>query len=280
MSDELRSLLNGRCSPELVDALSDLDDVMASAGFDMHQDEIDYLIGNESFEDPGSIVSSVDRILRIGADKALGSGFGVGISETISIPMLQSAVSALADFDVGDHYEELSAILEMDMAADETLADVLGVLSPYSAEDWLPQLISVEDSLIQTMTNAVAQYEATPVELNQVDPQVVERVNWFHTQEEEAFSKQALDEGVPMGLSMEQLYQHYNERLASIPVQQAMKDLVSLGMMSNLSMESLGDEAAFFLEDLYPTLEDNQQANRLLRKELERVNALKGVGNA
>lgn len=280
MSDELRSLLNGRCSPELTDAFSDLDDALADAGFDMHQDEIDYLIGIESYEEGDSVTASVDRILRIGADKALGSNFTVGVADSISIPMLTELVSALASFDVGDHHEELSAILEADMAADETLADVLGVLTSFSAEDWLPHLVSVGDNLIQSMTLTVAQYEGTTVEMVEADPQVVERINWFHTQEEKAFSKQALEEGVPIGLSMEQLYGHYNQHLVDAKPEQAVKDLVSLGMMSSVSLEALSDEAAFFLEDLYPSLEDNQKATQLLRKEVARVKGLKGVGDA
>lgn len=270
MFDLLKDFLNARTSPEAIDTMLALDDALTRAGFDTHHDEIDYLITRESFEDPESVVPSIDIILRVAADTVL-AGWQVEVEGNIPLPMLADLVDALTGFDIADDAEAISAILEDSISGPDALAEILELRTQYIAEQWMPHLLYVNDSLIVEMTRILIQFQETQSIDTSALPEVMDRVNRYTTQLDNASTLVAMEHGLPLGLSMENLYKRFHEDIAAKPIDQAVKELTALTLISGVSNEALFDEAQFFLEDLYPSLEDNQKANRLLKQEFKRI---------
>lgn len=277
MSAELRDFLNGRGHPELIDIMVALDEALVSIGFSAHQDEYDFLITIESSEPQDSILSDIDKILRVGVDTAMQS-FGLGIADTTPLKMLLELVPAVGNFFVGDDADALSSIVESEIPSDEAFCEFLELRTQWSAVEWMPYILSVPDSLITTIGTEVDKFQETTENQGLIDLAIKDRVDWFHEQEENVASKIAVADGVPYGASMESLYGTYSDQLASMPMADAVTGLVSLTLMSDVSLEAVHDEAMHFLEDLYPDLESSQKAHKLLREKTQRLTSYQPKG--
>jgi len=277
MSVELRDFLDGRGHPELIDIMVALDEVLVTIGFTAHQDEYDFLITIESSEPQDAILEDVTKILRVGVDTAM-QAFGLGISDLTPLKMLLELVPAVGNFYVGDDADALSSIVESEMPSDEAFCEFLELRTQWSAEEWMPYILTVPDTLIETIGREVDKYQETSENQGLVDLAIKNRVDWFHEQEENVASKIAVSDGVPYGTSMESLYNVYGDQLAGMSMGDAITGLVSLTLMSDVSLESVHDEAAHFLEDLYPDLESSQKAHRLLREKTQRLTSYQPKG--
>ena len=270
MAGVLNKLLYGRCSPECADMLAELSGTLLKVGFTMHDEELDYLYNMVDSVEGASVVPSVEWILRSGGDTLLKQ-YGILVDGEIPVPLLTALVRSVGTFSVGDNAEVLSAIVESEQDPVDVLADVLQQLCQFTPEDFLPWLLEVKPALIEEIRSQVESFQElndTPVS---IDEAIANRVNWFHTQEENILSAKARDEGVPLGLDMEQLFAKFDAELADMSMEQAVPNLLSLTLMSNVSLEAIEDETMFFLNDLYPDLETSTKASRLLKQEMSKV---------
>jgi len=279
MFDEMKEFIQARTSPELMDALVDLDRALTQIRFTMHQDEIDLLIQTESNEDAVAMVPSIVEIFRTGVEVVLRK-FQIEVDGETPLPRLTALLNVLHKFEGDDDHAAISAIIGAEKSADETLCDILELKTEWSSEDWMPYFISVSGALIETIEGVIGRYEEIIDVPEIVDAELQDRVNWYHTQEEEVFSKLALDEGVPLGTDMESLVTAFGERIAEGSIEETVGGLVSLCMISNCSLEAMQDEVGFFLEQLYPDLESMQQANKYLVRHMAKINTYPGAHHA
>jgi hypothetical protein len=274
MYEELSRLIEGRATDELSDMLMSLDATLVKAGFNMHREELDLVISAESAIDGNAILQSVVEVLRIAGDRVL-STFEITVTEDIPLNQLTSLIAAVAFYDSGDNDDAIDAIIKLNEPSDDTLREILVLVTEFSAEDYLPYITTVSDNLITKLEKTIAENAASTVMQSEIVDAVTQlRNNEARKVSTTEFSNTIQESGIPSGVSMENLYDHYTEHLLSVSVEQAVQDIVHLAMISSLSSEAIADETSFFIEDLYPSLEQNQQANILLRKELASLESL------
>ena len=274
MYEELGRLIEGRASDELSDALMALDATLVKAGFNMHREELNLLLSMESTIEGGAILQSVVEILKIAGDKVLDA-MEVEVTEDIPLPMLTSLIATLAFYEPSDNDDAIDAVIKLGESSDETLREILGMVTEFDSEAYLPYIAAVSDNLIKKIESIIAEADQFKVESSlPANPEVAKRIELARQKIESDFTKEVEEAGVPSGVSMETLYNHYTEHLLNTSLETAVKDLVYLAMISNLSTEAIVDETAFFIEDLYPSLEQNQKAIVLLRKELASLESI------
>jgi hypothetical protein len=278
MYEELGRLLEGRASDELTTAIMSLDATLVKAGFKMHREELDLLVGIESTVDGNAILQSVVEILRIAAERLLAP-MEIGVTEDIPLDMLTGLVTTVAFYEPSDNDDEIDAVIKLSLSSDETLCMVLNIVTEFSFEDYFPYITAVSDNLIKKIESLIfeaGEYKISPV--TDLDSETTARIALVRKNMITEFSSKLSDEGIPDGIGMENLYNTYSSHLLTQSMEGAVKGLVYMAMISNLSTESVGDEAAFFIEDLYPSIEDNQKATRILRNELASFESLINKG--
>lgn len=267
MYDELGRLLDGRASPELTEAMVRLDAVLAKVGFTMHREELDYLFANESNVAATEILLNIDVILRTAAAVVLDQ-FTVETADEIPLRMLSSLIEALGDFAPNDNFDTIDAIIKVQMAGDETLCDILELLTEFSSSEYLPYIAVVGDKLIPLIEEKIEEFASSQVVESINTAQTVERIGRYRSQHPSVLAPQLDQAGIPMGASMEHLYPQFTEQLLGLSIESAVHELVYLTLHSDVSTEALADEAAHFIEDLYQDIESNQKATLALHKEL------------
>ena len=267
MSHELLEFVTPLCSPELTDVLSDLDDLLLAYHFNGHDDELQQLYNSAEGRDRETLLDDICVILRTGAYKVL-RGMGVELGDDTPFHMIYTVSEALLSFEGADDYEHLLSILDYDLSPDEVLCEILEARTSLTVEDFMVVLKKVEPSLIDRMKSVLRTYEQS-VEQARDTKEILEKLNLYHSEHTDSLSVEALSNGIKPGVSMEDLYQVFEEELVERPVQKAVKDLVALSILSGVGMEALNDEIQYFMEDLYPSLEDRMVAKKYLRQELD-----------
>lgn len=267
MSHELLEFISPLCSPELADVLSDLDDVLLKFQFNGHDDELQQLYNIAESRDREMLLDDVCLILKTGAYKVL-RGMGVELSDEAGFQTILTITEALLGFEGADDYEHLLNILEYDMAPDEILCEVLEARTDMTVEDIMVVLTKVDPGIIERMRKVLRSYEQSMEEARDTKD-ILQRLNLYHSDNQQSLTMEALSCGISPGISMEDLYQAFEEELSNRPVATAVKDLVGLSILAGVSNESIGDEIQYFMEDLYPSLEDRMTANKCLKQELD-----------
>lgn len=267
MSHELLEFISPLCSPELADVLSDLDDVLLKFQFNGHDDELQQLYNIAESRDREMLLDDVCLILKTGAYKVL-RGMGVELSDEAGFQTILTITEALLGFEGADDYEHLLNILEYDMAPDEILCEVLEARTDMTVEDIMVVLTKVDPGIIERMRKVLRSYEQSMEEARDTKD-ILQRLNLYHSDNQQSLTMEALSCGISPGISMEDLYQVFEEELSNRPVATAVKDLIGLSILAGVSNESIGDEIQYFMEDLYPSLEDRMAANKCLKQELD-----------
>lgn len=267
MSHELLEFISPLCSPELADVLSDLDDVLLKFQFNGHDDELQQLYNIAESRDREMLLDDVCLILKTGAYKVL-RGIGVELSDEAGFQTILTITEALLGFEGADDYEHLLNILEYDMAPDEILCEVLEARTDMTVEDIMVVLTKVDPKIIERMRKVLRSYEQSMEEARDTKD-ILQRLNLYHSDNQQSLTMEALSCGIGPGISMEDLYQVFEEELSNRPVATAVKDLIGLSILAGVSNESIGDEIQYFMEDLYPSLEDRMAANKCLKQELD-----------
>jgi hypothetical protein len=278
MYEELGRLIEGRATDELSDQLMSLDATLVKAGFTMHREELDLLITSESTIEGDSILQSVVEVLRIAADGVLGT-FEIAVTEDIPLKQLTSLIAAIAFYEAGDLDDAIDAIIKLGEPSDDTLREILSLTTEFTSEDYLPYITTVSDNLITKLEKVIAESQASVLQRSElVTVQVELRNKTARETISSDFVTSVENAGIPSGVSMENLYNHYCEHLLQVSVEQAVDDLLYLALISANSNESIADETAFLFEDLFPSVEQNQQANIVLRKRLASLEHLLNLG--
>lgn len=272
MSHELLEFISPLCSPELAGVLSDLDDLLLKYQFNGHDDELQQLYSIAENRDRETLIDDICFILRTGAYTVL-RGMGVELDPEAPFPIVHRVTEVLLGFEGADDYEYLLSILDYDMAPDEVLCEILEARSELVFEDFAVVLVKVDPELIARMKKVLQTYEQS-VEQARDTKEILQRLNIFHTDNPDSLAVQAMDQGIPPGVTMEDLYQVFEDQLVNRPLDKAVKDLVGLSILSGVSTEALSDEIQYFMEDLYPALEDRMNASKFLKRELEQYQQL------
>lgn len=272
--EELRLLLEQRISPELSNVISALDAALVSAGFTMHRDEFDHLLGIESEIDPSSIVDNVVEILRVAAGKTLAT-MEVEVSDDIPLDRLVDLINYLIGFGVSDDSQHIYDMIENREDNESLLCDIMEVVSEHDSGGYLPYITRVGKNLVEKMKSVILQGFAVEEEpLQDVSAFEARLATWQG--EKPAISEMLENENVPLGVDMEALYTTYSDVIADMPPKDALDNLVYLTMYSGVSNEALVDEIEFRIEGIFTSLEDNQQGYVQFRKHKPSLESLVG----
>lgn len=279
MYEELGRLIEGRATDELSDMLMSLDATLVKAGFAMHREELDLLIGSESSIEGDSLLQSIVSILRVAADTVL-KVFEITVTEDIPLNQLTSLIATVAFYDSGDLDNAIDAAIKIGEPSDDTLREILGLTTEFSSEDYLPYITTVSDNLIVKIEQLISESQSTSLSHSEIVDAFVDLRNKAARAEIiSEFATTVQNDSIPSGVSLENLYELYTPHLLDVSVEQAVDDLLYLALISDISTESLVDETAFFIEDLYQSVEQNQQANLVLRKRLVSLENLLTIGD-
>lgn len=272
MSHELLEFITPLTSPELAETLSDLDNLLSHHQFTGHEDELEQLYNSAESRDRETLIDDVCVIMRTAAYRTL-RGMGVELIEDAQFSIVYKVIEVLLGFEGADDYEHLLAILDYDLAPDEILCEILDARSDLPVEEYMVLLSAVNPELIQRMRNVLRAYELSQDRATETK-EILDRLNLFHTENPNVLSQEALIHGIRPGVSMEDLYSVFEDDLIARPVETAVKDLIGMSIMAGVSAESLNDELRYFIEDLYPTLEDRMGASKVLERELAQYQRL------
>lgn len=277
-NEELKQLLEQRATPELTNVISSLDAALAAAGFTMHRDELDHLMGIESQVDSSTIIDDVVDILRIAADKTLAT-MEVEVSDQIPLDRLVDLINYLIGFAVSDDSQHIYDMIENREDNESLLCDIMEVVSEHDSGGYLPYITVVGKNLVEKMRSViVAGFDSEETPLQDVTDTTARLATWSG---DKPVVAELLDEqSVPVGTSMESLISIYGDVLADMPAKEAMDNLVYLTMYSDVSNEALVDEVEFRIEGLFTSLEDNQQGYVHFRKHKPALESLVGDPDA
>lgn len=272
MSHELLEFITPLTSPELAETLSDLDNLLSHYQFTGHEDELEQLYNSAESRDRETLIDDVCVIMRTAAYRAL-RGMGVELVEDAQFSIVYKVIEVLLGFEGADDYEHLLVILDYDLAPDEILCEILEARSDLPVEEYMVVLSAAKPELIQRMRNVLRAYELSQDRAAETK-EILDRLNLFHTENPNVLSQEALIHGIRPGVSMEDLYGVFEDDLIARPVETVVKDLIGMSIMAGVSAESLNDELRYFIEDLYPTLEDRMGASKVLERELAQYQRL------
>lgn len=273
MSFDYREFLSGKASDEMISTLSTLGETLVSVGPTLFEDELELLRSNESYEDDMAIAVSVEQILRIAADVVF-SHAGVTFDGTMPVRLVEPAIVAMIEIP-DDLIETIQDMMAEERQADDILADYLGLVTVYPAEDWIEWIISVDESFtIRLADTLVAMKQSQVLKLT---PEQVEQirsnpmVSAFKTAYPDSILNDAVDNGVTYGTTMESLMPFYEDRIVldaqgnPRPVEDVTRDVVSLCSLSCTTLEELHDESQFFLDGLFHDVNSSQKASSCLK---------------
>jgi len=277
-NEELKALLDLRISPELSNTISALDKALIDAGFSMHQDEFNHLMGIESYVDSSTIVDDVVAILRVGASKVLAV-MEVEISDDMPLDKLVELINYLITFGVSDDSQQIYDMIENREDNETLLCDIMEVVSEYNSGDYLPYITTVGKNLVEKMKEVIESGFVTE-EIPSEDTSHIEQRLSVWEGDKPAIAQVLEEQNVPLGVDMEALYSTYSDTIADMAPKDAMDSLVYLALSSSVSNEALIDEIEFRMEDLFISLEDNQQGYNQLRKHKPSLESLVGEHDA
>ena len=251
--EEMKLLLDGRTSPELSNLLSSIDTALVDAGFTMHRDELDHALGIESEIDPTTVVDNVVEVLRVACSKVLAI-MEVEVSDQIPLQRLYDLLVYLTTFGVTDDSQNIYDMIQNRDDNETLLCDIMELVSEHDSGDYLPYISSVGTKLVEMMSKIISDgFEVEEEPLQDTAPIVDRLATWQGDKPEIAAM---LDEqSVPMGASMESLMSIYGDVMADMPPKQAM-------------------------DNLYDSLEANQDGFQQLRKHKPSLESLAGDPNA
>lgn len=263
--EELQGLIATRVTPELNNTLSALDAAILAAGFSMHREEFDMMFAEESNIDANTIVDNVVAILRVAADKVLGT-MEVEVGDDIPLDRLIALVNFLITFDRSDDDDRFYALIENRTSNEEVICDMLEIVTEYDSGDYLPYITRIGDNLIETMRRDIEEGFRLNEQPEEVPQFVKERLNKWGYDKPVAIAETFEEENVPDGVDMESLYSVYSDQLLDMSPTDAVDNLVYMALHSNVSNEALIDEIEFRMESTFLSLEDNQKAHLYLQK--------------
>ncbi len=274
MYEELARLLEGRCSPELSQTLLSLEAIMAKGGFTKHRVEIDHLITIVESLDSAIVVPTVTEVLRQAAEEIL-RGCGVEVNAEIPLLRLFALVDAIIGFGPNIFFDRISDIIENEVDPVEAFCQILPLLTQYSAEEYHPYITDVSEKLLTNIREQIEVYRTEELEEpEEISEETKTRIAAYRNKGGDEFLDRVIADQMPLGTSMESSVPYYTPALVDLPIQTAVKALVTLGIYSEVSTESLQDEVAHYIESIYPDVESNQKANQALRNEIAALESL------
>lgn len=274
MYEELARLLEGRCSPELSQTLLSLEAIMAKGGFTKHRVEIDHLITIVESLDSTIVVPTAIDLLHQAAGEIL-RGCGVEVNAEIPLLRLFALVDAIIGFGPNIFFDRISDIIENEVDPVEAFCQILPLLTQYSAEEYHPYITDVSEKLLTNIREQIEVYRTEELEEpEEISEETKSRIAAYRNKGGDEFLDRVIADQMPLGTSMESSVPYYTPALVDLPIQTAVKALVTLGIYSEVSNESLQDEVAHYIESIYPDVESNQKANQALRNEIAALESL------
>lgn len=259
----------GRCADELVITYRKILKSFYDANYTAHLDELEtlYCAVNDQNVDPGDVVSSIDDILRMAGDRALGF-MQIGLDPDTPIDVYAEILDILLGFDPTDTPDILLHAIENSEDSVDALAQLLELLGTYEAEalhqyiarvggDFVPNIKRLLNDNISVQTTVEVGETPTDVSMEQR-----RRLARLVARKPETLGSELGRIGSGLGASMESLYGVHVGTLLDGSMESAIEHLYSLAALSCESFEAAEKGVGACLDDLYYEVDSRRRAEQ------------------
>lgn len=264
--DLLDELLAGKCADELAATYKQIAATFQEAGYTGHIDELDLMTGQllNNKLDPLTVVSEVEEVLRIAADKCLGLLL-VQLDDNIDIEMLAEALDILLTFDPTDTPEILLNSINNADTTEESLGKLLATQGTYPEDDWFTVIVSVEPSLMSRITTGLQRsIESSGVNALPVgSPELLQRIARLNKIQPTSLGAELASANTGVGISLESLYAIHVGNLLELDMEAAITNIYSLAALGEESLEHAQSSISHVIDDFCGDVDVRRKAEQI-----------------
>lgn len=278
----IAALAYGQCSPELQSSYSRLASILNDVNFTGHIDELELLFAlvNDHNIDTTEVISSVDAIFRVAAERCLQS-IGVELDADTPLAMLEDALGTLLLFDPTDAPAVFVGIVDASEDDVEALLSILAYVGNYDEETWFPYIVDCSENTVRrireiaTKEDQRIQSQEDTVNADELN----QRVARMAALRPDSLGVELARDNVGVGASLESLYGCHVERLIDLSTEQAVVELFSLAAISNESYDKLEQSISVALDDLCYEMDDRRKAEQVRVNMMKSYRPIFGIEN-
>lgn len=273
MFDKLALLLRQQVTPECGDAFIQSLTVLDMYGYTSSWADIAEYIEHGLGDPTALFIDTIEMLINAGLDDVLQKMTLTVDGNHVIKSMVLEGLKVLESW---DDPRAIMDIIEIDQSTQETLAELLSMVSPMHTEEWLPHLLDLSPSLITAISS---KYSDASIALeNRVEPipdTKVTAVRRFIKRYPNSLAATALTkEFVPYGISMDALIKKYTLHLQVLQPEapeQAALEIIGLTLISDTEYKDIRKVTKDFLDDAYIDMDFISRMNISVDKQLTDV---------
>lgn len=237
MFETLAAYLDVTATPEQRAVCLDACRTLAEAGLTDHEFLIDQELAVAESYDGDFLIHLQDELLKPILVNVLRE-FGVRLSEEATLAQFTDVLKALHAL---DNYEDRQSVLgycESNDGAEAALADILELLGAYHSTEYLTVLDYVSPSTLERIAEICSRtdVEILAANMEALAPLQIRVTKYLRLPEmqelKDSVFRQALTDGLRLGLSMDLLIAPYRAQLDALPPPQLLLELVGFALAS------------------------------------------------
>lgn len=268
MFESVEQYLQNVVSPERVTLLLEACQALWVAGITRHVAELESIL--DVVDDTGTeaTVASIHEVLVTMVESALNQ-FGVMVTDEAELGVMAGALRGLSSL---DNYSDVATVrqtCEAGLSNEETLGELLMLVTEYTADDYLQTFETVAPSLF---TRLLAALHESPVLADAVDNTYIRvRVRSLLQLYPNLLIRAEVNEGLRLGTPLGALLDAYAERLQELPWTERAIELIGLVLLSPTPDQRLQTVIKDHMEDVFPNINDLTKASMLITTILPKV---------
>lgn len=273
MFEDLARIIQGRVDPAVWTGISALTDAFEKHTATLWKDRITNLVMVGDSQDTGALNDKVMGILLDQAEALLQQMLIRLNVEEMRLSDLADLIEAMLMKPSDQDNEVLAALMASDDAV-SAYCEAMAIKLGKAPEDLMEYVVQVSDMTIATMKNLMAKSVDQQQYSEEDNKIVLGLLNKHQTLIPDgvvSVAMEALGEGMPVGVDMSLLFNRFGPELLDKPVEQVVDHILSLAILARTPIDSVEEEAMFFLEQIYPEIFDLQKARKCL---MARLNGL------
>lgn len=261
----MNDLLEGLVTSDYLDAINRISDALVSIGHGTHIDEMTQLEATADNLERDQLVATVDTSIRTHAMHVLDQ-HEIIVSDEVTLDQLYWLLTTLHESGQFVGHEECNAILEAAIDPLESFCEVLAVVTPISAEQWLETIELVSGSLITGLLALTRTVVDVEVSAGGFDATLIQSLS---SSAENAWIQAACESRLPIGTDPELLLEHTQSTLPYDNPPALAEALVGVCVYGGVALEQLESDVTVMLEQIYDDLPSISKARLHLRSYLE-----------
>ncbi len=265
----MRSILEHKVSPELLEVLVSITELLSSKGFVQHITSIDNYKMNFANQDPLTVVDDILNITSDSIDQCLKL-FEVKVVDDTPLSVLYYILDTLFNFQATENFEEIENIIEGGEDTKEVFIEIMTLTTPFEAEDLYIYITSVSKALIESIheqckpTNTDEDF--VPIRTSDLSLNVLKEHN---SPVLEAFTTTPVPRGLPIDTYME-VYEFLPQSMISEgTVQERVRKAFDLCIYAGLTVAETEVFLPGFIEPYLDSLSQSMEVKRCIAKTLE-----------